>query len=436
MGVVYEAEQISLRRRVALKVLSLAGGLDARQLQRFRTEAQAAAGLHHTNIAPVYAVGCERGVHYYAMQFIDGPSLAEVIAALRQEAGLPPAGHERRGRTAARFAVPAATPADSSTIYRPIEALDEVLAAAPTRPNAALTTEHPADREFWRTAARLGIEAAEALDHAHQQGIVHRDVKPANLLLDGPGHLWVVDFGLARLQSDAGLTMTGDVVGTLRYMSPEQALAGRELIDHRTDVYSLGATLYELLTLTPAFPGDDRQDLLRRVTEDEPPAPRRVAPAIPADLEVIVLKAMAKEPSERYATARDLADDLRRFLEDRPIVARRPSLAQRARRWARRHRSLVVSLGAAAALAPGGPGRRTARLRPRTEPARQESDAAKKEVERQKQEVRGEAVRRAAEVRPRCAAGAPAGLSGRGLGQPAPGDGSGRARQGSASHCR
>jgi serine/threonine protein kinase/WD40 repeat protein len=342
MGTVYEAEQISLRRRVALKVLSLAGGLDPRHLQRFRTEAQAAAGLHHTNIAPVYAVGQERGVHYYAMQFIDGPSLAEVIAGLRRQAGLPSAGRERPRR---------AEPRDPTTVYRPLEALEEALAGAPTRPNAALSTERPAARrDVWRTAARLGIEAAEALDHAHRQGVVHRDVKPANLLLDGAGHLWVVDFGLARLQSDAGLTMTGDVVGTLRYMSPEQALAGRALIDHRTDVYSLGVTLYELLTLTPAFPGDDRQDLFRRVTEDDPPPPRRLDPAIPDDLEVIVQKAMAKEPAERYGTAQELADDLRRFLEDRPIVARRPTWVQRARRWARRHRPLMVSLGAAAAL--------------------------------------------------------------------------------------
>jgi len=359
MGIVYEAEQISLRRRVALKVLSLAGGLDARQLQRFRTEAQAAAQLHHTNIAPVYAVGCERGVHYYAMQFIDGPSLAEVIAALRQQVGLPLAGHDRRSRAAIRFGEPdvtrvagaSPTADDPSTVYRAIEPADGAPKAAHTQSDPGVTTDRSeASLDFWRTTARLGIEVAEALDHAHQQGVVHRDVKPANLLLDGAGHLWVVDFGLARLQSDAGLTMTGDLLGTLRYMSPEQALGSRAVIDHRTDVYSLGVTLYEVLTLTPAFPGDERQDVLRRIVEDDPPAPRSLDPGIPVDLETVVLKAMAKEPAERYATGQDFADDLRRFLEDRAIAARRPTWAQRGRRWLRRHRPLVVSLGAAAAL--------------------------------------------------------------------------------------
>jgi serine/threonine protein kinase/WD40 repeat protein len=387
MGVVYEAEQISLCRRVALKVLSLAGGLDARQLQRFRAEAQAAAGLHHTNIAPVYAVGCERGVHYYAMQFIDGPSLAQVIAARRQQAGLPPSGHGRHSPTTALPAVE--VPDESGTVYRPLAALEATLAAAPTRRSSPTGTERTVGGEFWRTAARLGIEAAEALDHAHQQGVVHRDIKPANLLLDADGHLWVVDFGLARLQGDSGLTLTGDVVGTLRYMSPEQAVGGRAVIDHRADVYALGATLYELLTLTPAFPGDDRQDLLRRVTEEEPPAPRRLEPSIPPDLEVIVLKAMAKEPSERYATARDLADDLRRLLEDRPIVARRPSVAQRARRWARRHRSLVLSVGTAAALLVAGLLLGLAAYAHEQKQLRAESDAAKKgaEAERKKAEA-------------------------------------------------
>src|SRR5262249_20346692 len=154
---------------------------------------------------------------------------------------------------------------------------------------------------------------------------VHRDVKPANLLVDGQGHLWVTDFGLAQVQTDPRLTLTGDLVGTLRYMSPEQALARPAGVNHRTDLYSLGATLYELLTLDPASAGRARPHVLRQIALEEPRPPRRVNPAVPAELETIVLKAMAKNPAERYATARELADDLRRFLEDQPIRARRPS---------------------------------------------------------------------------------------------------------------
>jgi Flp pilus assembly protein TadD len=189
--------------------------------------------------------------------------------------------------------------------------------------------------------AGLGIQAAEALEHAHQLGVVHRDVKPANLLVDGRGHLWVTDFGLAQVQSQAGLTLTGDLVGTLRYMSPEQALGRRELVDHRSDIYSLGVTLYELLALEPAVPGSDRQELLRRIASEEPRPPRRLNKAIPAELETIVLKALAKSPAERYATAQEMADDLERFLRDEPIRARRPTLVQRARKWSRRHRPVV-----------------------------------------------------------------------------------------------
>src|SRR5262249_3517278 len=141
------------------------------------------------------------------------------------------------------------------------------------------------DRGFFRAVARLGIQAADALEHAHGLGVLHRDVKPANLMVDDRGHLWVTDFGLARVQGDPGITATGDLLGTLRYMSPEQALAKRVVIDHRTDVYSLGATLYELLTLRPVFEGRDRQELLRQIAEQEPTPPRRVNPAIPRDLE-------------------------------------------------------------------------------------------------------------------------------------------------------
>lgn len=213
---------------------------------------------------------------------------------------------------------------------------------------AALSTERAGRGwEYYRTVARWGVQAAEALDYAHQVGVVHRDVKPGNLLAEGRGQLWVTDFGLARIQSEASLTATGDLVGTLRYMSPEQALAKRVPIDHRTDVYSLGATLYELLTLRPVFPGSDRQELLGQIASDEPVPPRRLDRTVPADLETVVLKALEKNAADRYATAQELADDLRRWLEDRPIRARRPSWRQVAARWARRHRPVV---GAGAVL--------------------------------------------------------------------------------------
>jgi serine/threonine protein kinase/tetratricopeptide (TPR) repeat protein len=329
MGVVYEAEQLSLQRRVALKVLPFAGTLDPRQLQRFRLEAQAAAALHHSNIVPVYFVGSDRGVHYYAMQFIDGQSLAEIIRALRPPSAAAGTGAQER-TTAYRPAGPGASP----------EGATEAVAGHDTLASAQAAR----GRDYFRRVAELGVQAAEALDHAHQAGIVHRDVKPANLMLDARGSLWVTDFGLAHVQhGDASLTASGDLVGTLRYMSPEQALAKRAVIDHRTDVYSLGVTLYELLTLEPAFAGGDRQELLRRIAVEEPRPPRRIDRAIPAELETIILKAMEKDPVERYGTAQELAGDLRRFLEDRPIQARRPSWWQVVVKWARRHRTLVTA---------------------------------------------------------------------------------------------
>jgi WD40 repeat protein/serine/threonine protein kinase len=366
MGVVYEAEQISLNRRVALKVLPFAATMDPRQLQRFRHEAQAAAMLHHPHVVPVYGVGCERGVHYYAMQLIEGRSLAAVIDGLR--------GTYKGAASASE---------DHTTLYvtrRP---------AAETRPAATLNTapDRP-DQAHYRRAAELAAQAAEALEYAHSMGVVHRDVKPANLLLDAGGGLWVTDFGLARTDADAGLTVTGDLLGTLRYMSPEQALAKHGLVDHRTDIYSLGVTLYELLTVRPAFAGRDRQELLRQIAGEEPRPLRRVNPAIPADLETIVLKAVSKRPEERYATARELADDLRRFLDDRPIRARRPSPVQQARRWARRHPTLVWAAPlaggllltlAVAVLAVSN--HLITREQGRTEAARKETEAAKENLE-------------------------------------------------------
>jgi tetratricopeptide (TPR) repeat protein len=204
--------------------------------------------------------------------------------------------------------------------------------------------------DYFRMVADLGIQAAEALHSAHQYGIIHRDVKPSNLLLDTQGKLWVADFGLARLPEEAGLTQTGDMLGTLQYMSPEQAGGRSSLIDARTDVYSLGITLYELLTLRAAFDGSDRQEIIRRIVEEEPCRPRRINVSIPLDLETIVLKAIAKNREERYGTAQDLADDLRRFLEGRPTLARPPSWTCRLSKWGRRHRRAVRASAVVAAM--------------------------------------------------------------------------------------
>jgi serine/threonine protein kinase len=329
MGVVYEAEQLSLNRRVALKVLPFAAALDTRQLQRFKNEAQAAACLHHSNIVPVYSVGCERGVHYYAMQYIDGQSLAEAIAQLRSDR----TGENARAEDVKRNGYHADT--------------DKPSRVDPTPPAALPSARSHRGSEFFRAMARLGVQAAEALDHAHQQGVIHRDIKPSNLLLDSAGHLWVADFGLALCHAGPGMTATGGTVGTLRYMSPEQALAKRALVDHRSDVYALGVTLYEALTLQPAYPGSDREELLRQIAAGEPQPPRRLDPSIPVELETIVLKAMAREPECRYQTAQEMADDLQRFMEGQPILARRPSLRERAVRWSRRHRA---ALGATLAV--------------------------------------------------------------------------------------
>ncbi|HEX7446637.1 MAG TPA: protein kinase [Pirellulales bacterium] len=349
MGVVYEAVQLSLGRRVALKVLPFAATFDARQLQRFKNEAQAAALLHHTNIVPVYAVGSERGVHFYAMQLIEGQSLAVLLRQWREQAGLPAtAAAEGRSKSGAAHA-PSRVDVGATDVYLggvvPAVKLAPVGVARSTA-GGSLTitarTSRGGDTLFQKTA-RLVLQAAEALDHAHQLGIVHRDIKPANLLVNTAGTLWVADFGLAQFQTDTGLTRTGDMLGTFRYMSPELAAGQRTAVDHRTDIYSLGATFYELLTLEPVFAGETRQELLYQILHSEPRAPRAVNRSIPIELETIVLKALRKMPAERYTTAADFAEDLKRFLQDRPILARRPSPLDRARKWSRRHPSAVIA---------------------------------------------------------------------------------------------
>jgi serine/threonine protein kinase len=362
MGIVYEAHQVSLNRRVALKVLPFAAALNPRQLQRFKTEAQAAAQLHHSHIVPVYAVGCETGVHYYAMQLIDGQTLADAIARIQAEQS----PHARKpGRGLEDLLLPTSPSSegrggdDDSTvlqILKPDEPSPSAVRAASTAANylpAATTARPPARAGCIRTATELAAQAADALDYAHQVGVVHRDVKPANLMVDGRGHLWVTDFGLVRYADEGGLTVTGELLGTLRYMSPEQATARRGVVDHRTDIYALGATLYELLTLAPVHTGRSRADLFAQIVGADPVPLRRLNPAVPVDLETVVLKALAKDPDRRYQTAEELAADLRRFLADQPVKARRPSRGERLWRWVRRHRRLAVGGAVMAVFAVG-----------------------------------------------------------------------------------
>ena len=345
MGVVYEAMQESLGRRVALKVLPRSLRGDARTLERFRREARAAARLHHANIVPVFGVGDDGDLHYYAMQFIEGRSLEAIIGESRLSRGTGPAGIpalERRSRDSA------ARRSESGS----------AAAGAPG------TRHH-------RAVARVGLEVAEALAYAHAQGVLHRDIKPSNLLLDAEGTIWIADFGLAKADEpevlrrpsgaeegeaacrgrrgggsasptkEESLTQAGDIVGTIAYLAPER-LEGTS--DGRSDVYALGLTLHEILTLEPAFADVNRSRLIRRIAEESPVPLRRLDPTIPRDLETIILTATARDPARRYPSAARMAADLRSFLAGQPISARRASRLERLGRWCRRE-PVLAALG-------------------------------------------------------------------------------------------
>jgi serine/threonine protein kinase/WD40 repeat protein len=380
MGVVYEAEQESLSRRVAVKVLSAAAGLQPKQLRRFEHEARAAARLHHTNIVPVFGVGRHDGHHYYVMQFIGGPGLDAVLVDLRRfrrvktdsseicEAATRSNPGPLSGPTAAEVAhslVIGAFVADDTEPRRdsttdapdgaaaarasttglsvpPITSPSDVLAQA-----SGLPATSDADHRYYRGVARIGIQAALALEYANRQGILHRDIKPSNLLLDARGHVWVADFGLAKSAEPDDLTESGDIVGTIRYMAPERF---RGQCDARSDVYSLGLTLYEMVALRPAYEAPDRHALIERVLSEEPARLAKLAPGVPRDLETIIAKAISREPETRYSTAGALADDLERFVDDRPIAARRVSAAERLARWCRRNVAIAALIGLAALL--------------------------------------------------------------------------------------
>ena len=338
MGVVYEAQQVSLNRPVALKVLPFASVLEPSDIQRFKNEAQIAAQVHHPHIVPVYAVGCENGVHYYAMQLIEGQTLAQLIKRLSKPEKFDVLPEPSTISLGAAGSLKSGKPPS-----KPKSGKSDTLGAQQDI-STGVNSLSRSDRESFRTIARWGIQAAEALHYAHSLGLVHRDIKPSNLLLDAQGKLWVSDFGLAKVASGPQLTLTGDLVGTIAYMSPEQTGKGAGVVDHRSDIYSLGATLYELAGLRRVFTSGNRMELLQQVAHDEPKPLRDVNRHVPLDFETIIHKALSKEPNNRYATAHELAEDLGRFLEARPIHARRPSLTDRAGKWMHRHRVFVMAL--------------------------------------------------------------------------------------------
>jgi WD40 repeat protein/serine/threonine protein kinase len=404
MGVVYEAEQMSLGRHVALKVLPHQALANDKTKKRFEREARAAAKLHHTNIVPVFGVGEHDGLPYYAMQFIQGMGLDVVIEELARMQGQPP--NSADAAPASHHSPPPDAPAPARDIARSLmtgmfhsgsddgmtrrpelsEREDLTIDASPAAISQSGSPSHSAvnacgtgvasrlesssvsslilgSRDsssavrkgkpgFWHSVARIGLQVAEALEYAHGQGIVHRDIKPSNLLLDTCGTVWVTDFGLAKAAAGSGeagenLTHTGDILGTLRYMPPE-AFAGKS--DARGDVYSLGLTLYELIAARPAFAELDRNKLIKHIATMDPARLDKLCPAAPRDLVTVIHKAVEYEPGRRYQKAQELAEDLRRFLDDRPVWARRISNFERLLRWARRNQGTAAALAAIAVL--------------------------------------------------------------------------------------
>jgi serine/threonine protein kinase len=429
MGVVYEAEQESLGRQVALKVLSPTTFDSPKSIRRFRREAETVARLHHTNIVPVFGVGDEKGLHYYVMQLIDGEPLNEVVTGLRNksEGDTAPsstptttesasAKHSETGNPTRQRGTdssndsPAESLADASGYQQPVP--DEVQVessihsqqesdsddefavtvrqsreelAKLSEPDLADTVDQVKARKvaeetesgsddsssenrppseelqpaterlaaqldthaYWNSVAEIGIQVARALDYAHAHGVWHRDIKPSNLLIDQSGTVWLVDFGLARIAEDSELTQTGDLLGTLRYMSPEQVVGE---FDHRSDVYSLGLTLYELLTFRPAHDASIRSRIVEQISEASPKSPRAINPAIPQDLETIILKATAHDAKDRYQSAKEMAEDLQRFCGGFPIQARRFSPTEQLVRWGRRNPALAWTTATTAIL--------------------------------------------------------------------------------------
>jgi WD40 repeat protein/serine/threonine protein kinase len=362
MGVVYEAVQEPLGRHVALKVLSYDQCTNPVLMERFRLEARSAASLHHTNIVPVFDVGEEAGTCYYAMQYIHGQSLHAVISELRKLDDKPGPVCADEDDDSAQYIASGLLTGQVNTMrtwakVSPSKSEPQVDdqrdGTAQTDPPPSPTGESTPSGdlmrqtriEYFRHVASMGVQVAEALGYVHSHGIIHRDIKPSNLLLDVQGRVWVTDFGLAKTKRPEELTHTGDLLGTLCYMAPERFHGQTNAL---SDIYGLGVTLYEMLARRPAFQASDPAQLMLRITSEDPARPRQFDARVPRDLETIVMKAMDKSPARRYQTAAELASDLRRFLEDKPIRARRTSPPERLWRWCRRNPTVAASSGFAA----------------------------------------------------------------------------------------
>ena len=301
---VYLAYQESMRRRVALKVLAADGSGSGPDEVRFEQEAWIAGKLSHPHIVRVYERGHEGSSRFIVMEYVEGRSLAAFIEETRARQGL------------------------------------------------SRTSDSEWRRGHVRRVVEWFVDAADALEYVHQQGVIHRDIKPLNLLLaDGDTRILLTDFGLARDAATERMTVRGEFMGTIRYMSPEQLLAHRAKIDHRTDLWSLGVSLYEAITLDLPFSADSEEGYIGAVASKNPVPARRRERAVPKDLETIVMKCLERDPDQRYATAAEFRDDCQRYLSDQPVSARRPGVIIRTLRFGKRRRGLIAGLAAASVLA-------------------------------------------------------------------------------------
>ncbi len=366
MGIVYEAMQSSLNRRVALKVLPANYLPSPKHVLRFKREALSSAKLHHTNIAPVFGVGDKDGSHYYAMQLIDGYSLDSIIGCLKRLT-------EEEGDDAAALdeyldSRPDATLSSTGIAQRLVSS--KVTTEQPHLEGRNPTDQHSlkgssandqgemsggdsstrfwrffiqptgvrTESYYWRNIAGMGIQVGGALQHAHDMAIYHRDIKPSNLMIDFTGKVWVTDFGLARVLGDTNLTESHDTVGTLRYMAPEQF---RGEFDVRTEIYNLGVTLYEIATLQPAVTEPEAPRLIQQAMTEPPIRPRAINREIPRDLETIILKSIAADPADRYQSALEFTEDLRRFAAGDVIHAGRKRPLAVLWRWCQRNSTIA-----------------------------------------------------------------------------------------------